>query len=286
MPNHDEHEPNIATATEFFDGQRLLDALADDTRRSIFNLLLDQPKPVKAISADLPISQPAVSQHLKVMREAGLVSKAQQGRYAFYGVNPIALNWLSVQFGSLRDDVLGSNGLCEDSDSIAANDKDLVDTVMDEWAATGTNHDLLATSVVVRMFLVVQHIKSLTERACAPFGIGFPERHLLNILSRQKSRAATLVQLASGGLLPLTATARHLNRLEQLKLVTLTDNDKTARIISITPKGIETLRMIGESERHNEFSTIYSTPTKDLKQLETLLRPLAQGLHETLKQDK
>ncbi|HLS98354.1 MAG TPA: metalloregulator ArsR/SmtB family transcription factor, partial [Porticoccaceae bacterium] len=104
MPSHDKYDATPDTHSELLDGQRLLGALADATRRSIFNLLLKQPQPVKVLAADLPISQPAVSQHLKTMLEAGLVTKTPQGRYHIYSVNPAALDWLSVQFGALRED--------------------------------------------------------------------------------------------------------------------------------------------------------------------------------------
>lgn len=285
MPRYDNYDATPGTNTEFLDGQRLLGALADATRRSIFNLLLEQPQPVKVLAADLPISQPAVSQHLKTMLEAGLVTKTLQGRYHIYRVNPAALDWLSGQFGALREDVL--NNTDESQDSLLLEDgKDPVDSVMAQWAAIGTNYDPLAMGVVVRLFLAVNHMKLLTERACAPFGISFPERHLLNILNRLQLREATLAQLASESLLPLTTTALHLNRLERLGFVKLSvsGGEKAPNLIAITQKGLETLNAIRQHEKEHEFSALYRMLPQDLKQLETLLRPLVRGLQETLQQ--
>lgn len=56
-----------------------LQALADPTRRAILERLLPGALPVKDIAAGLPISRPAVSQHLRVLREAGLVSEQRLG---------------------------------------------------------------------------------------------------------------------------------------------------------------------------------------------------------------
>ena len=52
----------------------LLDALGDPTRRRVFELLRDGPLPVQRIAEQLPVSRPAVSQHLRVLSEAGLVT--------------------------------------------------------------------------------------------------------------------------------------------------------------------------------------------------------------------
>lgn len=61
-----------------------LQALADPMRRAILERLLTGPLPVKEIAAGLPVSRPAVSQHLRVLREAGLVSERRQGTSRIY----------------------------------------------------------------------------------------------------------------------------------------------------------------------------------------------------------
>jgi DNA-binding transcriptional ArsR family regulator len=62
-------------------------ALADQTRRSIVMLLAESELAVGQITAQMPISQPAVSQHLKVLKEAGLVSDRPQGTKRIYRLN-------------------------------------------------------------------------------------------------------------------------------------------------------------------------------------------------------
>lgn len=66
-------------------------ALAEPTRRSIFERLLERPASVTEIAADLPISRPAVSQHLKVLKDAGLVADTPAGKQRIYRVDTAGL---------------------------------------------------------------------------------------------------------------------------------------------------------------------------------------------------
>jgi DNA-binding transcriptional ArsR family regulator len=65
----------------------VLDALGDATRRAILERLRDGPKPVVEIARGLPVGRPAVSQHLKVLKEAGLVTDRAVGTRRIYGVD-------------------------------------------------------------------------------------------------------------------------------------------------------------------------------------------------------
>jgi len=67
------------------------DALGDPTRRTIFERLLDGPSAVGDLARDLPVSRPAVSQHLKVLKEARLVTDRQAGTRRIYQVDPAGL---------------------------------------------------------------------------------------------------------------------------------------------------------------------------------------------------
>ena len=63
-------------------------ALGDPTRREIFERLARRPRPVGELAEELPVSRPAVSQHLKVLRDAGLVVDTKDGSRRLYRVNP------------------------------------------------------------------------------------------------------------------------------------------------------------------------------------------------------
>lgn len=78
---------------------RIFQALADPSRRAIFESLTRGEAAVKDLTARFDISQPAVSQHLAALNEAGLVSRRREGRHVFYKVDPRGMkpliDWLA-----------------------------------------------------------------------------------------------------------------------------------------------------------------------------------------------
>jgi DNA-binding transcriptional ArsR family regulator len=66
-------------------------ALADPTRRAIFERLAERPSAVSELASGFPVSRPAVSQHLKVLKEAGLVRDRRAGKQRIYTVDAIGL---------------------------------------------------------------------------------------------------------------------------------------------------------------------------------------------------
>ena len=70
---------------------RIFQALADPSRRAIFESLTGGEAAVKDLTARFPISQPAVSQHLATLRDAGLVNRRRDGRRVLYRVEPEGL---------------------------------------------------------------------------------------------------------------------------------------------------------------------------------------------------
>src|SRR3954454_19042106 len=70
---------------------RAFSALYDPTRRAVFERLRGGPKPVGEIARGLPVTRPAVSQHLKVLKEAGLVDDRSEGTRRVYRIDPEGL---------------------------------------------------------------------------------------------------------------------------------------------------------------------------------------------------
>lgn len=75
-------------------------ALGDPTRRAIAEQLAEGPKAVGEIAATLPVSRPAVSQHLKVLKDAGLVTDRPEGTRRIYQLDPRGLAALREQLDS------------------------------------------------------------------------------------------------------------------------------------------------------------------------------------------
>jgi DNA-binding transcriptional ArsR family regulator len=81
-------------------------ALADPTRRQLFELLRQGPRSVNELAEALPVSQPAVSQHLKVLKRARLVKSSKRGNQRIYTINPDGLAELRDYVEGLWQDVL------------------------------------------------------------------------------------------------------------------------------------------------------------------------------------
>ena len=73
--------------TEMPDERDVFQALADPTRRAILTLLRQGSQPVNGIASDFPISRPAISRHLRILREADLVTEIKVGRNRLYELN-------------------------------------------------------------------------------------------------------------------------------------------------------------------------------------------------------
>jgi len=83
-----------------------LTALADPTRRSVFERLRSGPASVGDLAAELPVSRPAVSQHLKALKIAGLVSDKPDGARRVYYIDPDGLGELRRWLDRFWDDAL------------------------------------------------------------------------------------------------------------------------------------------------------------------------------------
>jgi DNA-binding transcriptional ArsR family regulator len=83
-------------------------ALADPTRRKIFERLARRPSPVGELAEGLPVSRPAVSQHLKVLREAGLVVPTRDGGRRLYRVDPRGVDGMRSYLDRFWTDALAA----------------------------------------------------------------------------------------------------------------------------------------------------------------------------------
>lgn len=81
-----------------------LDALGDGTRRAVFELLRSGPRSVGELADELPVSRPAVSQHLKVLLEAGLITQEAAGTRRIYAIDPDGIRSLRLWVESMWDD--------------------------------------------------------------------------------------------------------------------------------------------------------------------------------------
>src|SRR5436305_7428840 len=87
---------------------RVFAALHDPTRRAVFERLRNGPRPVGDIARGLPVTRPAVSQHLKVLKEAGLVADRSEGTRRIYYIDPKGLGAMRAWLDQFWDSALSA----------------------------------------------------------------------------------------------------------------------------------------------------------------------------------
>lgn len=95
---------NLPFVTAYEDGG--LGLLGDPSRRAIFELLARRPSSVQQLADELPISRPAVSQHLRVLRDGGLVVSRAEGTRRIYQLNPEGVTALRTWLDGVWSDAL------------------------------------------------------------------------------------------------------------------------------------------------------------------------------------
>ena len=86
----------------------VLAVLADPTRRSLLDLLRHKPLPVGELARQMPVSRPAVSQHLKVLKEAQLVHEHRHGTRHYFGLSPAGFAGLREYADSMWQEALNA----------------------------------------------------------------------------------------------------------------------------------------------------------------------------------
>jgi DNA-binding transcriptional ArsR family regulator len=89
-------------------GSRALDALGDPTRRAILERLVERPRSVRELADALPVSRPAVSQHLKVLKLSGLVTDRAAGTRRLYRVDPTGIDAIRAYLDQMWDAALAA----------------------------------------------------------------------------------------------------------------------------------------------------------------------------------
>ena len=101
----------------------VLTALSDPTRRALYDMLRERPRSVGELADRLPVTQPAVSQHLRVLREAGLVEWHAVGTRRIYQPSVEGLRALRAYVEALWDDVLGAFKTAQDDAEVIPSER-------------------------------------------------------------------------------------------------------------------------------------------------------------------
>jgi DNA-binding transcriptional ArsR family regulator len=103
-------------------GNAAFAALSDPTRRQVLERLAEGPRAVGELAQGLPVSRPAVSQHLKVLKQAGLVSDRQEGAKRIYAIDPNGLGAMRAWLDQFWDVALAA--FQAEAERVAANEEE------------------------------------------------------------------------------------------------------------------------------------------------------------------
>ncbi len=98
-------------------GGQTLEALGDPTRRAIFERLVAGPRSVRELADTLPVSRPAVSQHLKVLKRWHLVTDRAQGTRRVYRIDPVGVAAIRDYLDQMWDKALAAFAIAVESDN-------------------------------------------------------------------------------------------------------------------------------------------------------------------------
>jgi DNA-binding transcriptional ArsR family regulator len=110
----------MVTGSHTRDGAQALEALGDATRRKIVEVLRDGPCSVAQIARRLPVSRPAVSRHLRLMRAAGLVEFTAEGTRNVFRLRADGFRAIQAYVGEFWDDALAGFKLAVENDATSA----------------------------------------------------------------------------------------------------------------------------------------------------------------------
>jgi DNA-binding transcriptional ArsR family regulator len=102
---------------------RVFAALTDPTRRAVFERLRRGPRPVGELAKGLPVTRPAVSQHLKVLKEAGLVTDRSEGTRRIYYIDPKGLGAMRAWLDQFWESALDAFALAVEAEHKAKQEK-------------------------------------------------------------------------------------------------------------------------------------------------------------------
>jgi DNA-binding transcriptional ArsR family regulator len=104
-------------ATYRVSGGQVLEALGDPTRRAIFERLVAGPRSVRELADVLPVSRPAVSQHLKVLKQSHLVIDRAQGTRRIYRIDPAGVAAMRDYLDQMWDKALAAFAIAVENDN-------------------------------------------------------------------------------------------------------------------------------------------------------------------------
>ena len=272
----------------------IIAALADSTRRVILERLASGALAVGEIAADMPVTRSAVSQHLGVLKQTGLVRESRQGRRVIYALQPRALDGVVDYFDALRarasaaakEDNVASDchgpEVPQDARTAATN---VVDRTIERWATAFPEIDSGSVALVTRLQLVARLGEQVLARKTARRRINPAEFRLLGTLRRiGPPHEATPSELARVSLISAPGIVKRVDRLERLGLVVRLPNPTDGRSsnVRLTPRGEATVDAITRGHLPDTYAVAFNLSSADRARVNDVLQRLIVDLQDQL----
>lgn len=231
-----------------------LGLLADPLRRAIFDRLIDGPRHVNAIVEGLPVTQSAVSQQLRKMKDAGLLEEERRGKFVVYAASRLARERLRKQAYAL------CQRLDATTDGKSPQRPDVIDAAMETWEHSWPELDPVTMGVFLRVYLISNILKNAFDDAARKFDLNGIELRLLAVLERTGSPyEATLTELSRTTLSSLPSVSRYLSNVERKEFIERRPHrlDGRSNLLRLTEKGRNALHQVINSLRTNELRAVY-----------------------------
>ena len=247
-----------------------LRALADTSRRALYESLVRMPGYTATLAEESRLSQPAVSQHLKVLLEAGLVSQQREGRRTLYMARRGALDELVSYLGGLA--TVPASAKPEVTNALEA---DAIASAALRWSREWPGQDPNVYAVTQRLLLMGRHVERALKETAERHGLQGSELLLLDAINLTAGHSLTPSQLQIRLGLTKGAVTKLMNNLERLGLICRSASQLDRRIshVALTPKAQSTLKTILD---HHEYGADHAAakrlPASGLTQLAHLLQ--------------
>jgi len=248
-------------------------ALADPTRRSIFDRVVARPGTVSQLAADLPVTRSAVSQHLKVLLDAGLVECEAQGRRRHYRSRRAGLD-------ALRDYARDPGA------SLAASPEEVAAPYaieLSKWQEQAPHIDHSALALLMYFTRIGQYIMRANENVAREVRLNFGEVAVLGALRRLgPPYESTPSKLANTFWITLPGMTKRLTNLQRIGLVSRRSDpdDGRAVILRLTERGLALLRELIAGHQPLEYHALLGLSPNERRQLLSLLPRLLEDIEQ------
>lgn len=269
-------------------------ALSDATRRAIFECLIDHRLSVGEVAERMPVTRAAVSQHLRVLKLAGLVSERREGRRTFYEVSSDGLQAIRHYVAHLERRMAPAQlstdpePACDESrcqaDKFADGliEEDIGEDLVAGWVAIAGGQDPATVALLVRIQLVARAMDVLLGQVASAHGLNPADVMTLGTLRRMGTPyQATPGQLARSALVTPPAMAKRIDRLLCLGLIQRVANpaDRRSCVVRLTDAGLRTFQQVSAKHLAANSMALFALPAQDRSKMAEIFLGLLRHFH-------